>query len=942
MADRSFGILVELKDRFTKPLRGLTAPIENAKRELKSLEQAGRDLTWAEKYQGQLDKLQPSLSAARENQAKLAAEIAATENPSKRLLAQFEKANRKLSELEAREHEYTAALEQARESLRQAGVDTEDLAQARSQLAERTDQARAKTLLFNNALRAVNVRDTANQYKTLASHLLVLKTAMAAVTAAVVGLAPHLAKIGAAYGMTLATFASTAQVSAVTKEMLKLSETTGASTQALQEWRFAARFEGMDTDLGEFGDVGKIFQDIAEKTKALGTKDGEDFAVALQKIGLKSSEIKKLKPDEVMMRLGAALNKSKLSGQQQVELLNEISDGYGNLLPLIRNYGTQMTEIRDYANQVGAIQTPAQLERMKQTTRELSFWKLGLEGVMVRLSAVGSNVVNTLGPNVRQLFIDAQTPIAEWSAKVDVALKRFKAEWDRTGSLGEALKLSFKAFYPTLSGFLSGAAQFGRGYGDAFIAPMLDSLKKGYARIGEAMGSGGGIEAKGRALGEAMRPMTAIVDEVANAVAFLIENVRYLKSISDFTPLGMLINSLSTLRSILDVVGEGVKKFGQALGLIDPNSQSSGFSVLLGTLMALAAAAFANKLALGLLGAGFSALRFALSPLMPVLSVLRFGLLFLSNPIGRLAAIFGVLQRALIVVRIAFAVLSVAIRANPIGLAITAIAMGAMLIYRNWEAIAGFFKNLWSRVTATFTQFRARIAGMSWGQIALTIAQGFASLPAKLFQIAVQAIGQLAIGILSKLGLIDSNTARIMQSMVDSFANLPSKLMDIGMQAMAGLANGIMSAGKRALDAAKAIASEIGSSIKGFFDIRSPSRLMHGYGANISQGLAVGIMSNQHAAVRSANQLAEKVRAGVVVSLADARKARASRSALPVRESLRDALINRASNHAGKQEVGGEIRVKLDVPAHVIAAAKVSKPSGQAVGITANVGRVSW
>ena len=71
MADRSFGILVELKDRFTKPLRGLTAPIENAKRELKSLEQAGRDLTWAEKYQGQLDKLQPSLSAARENQAKL-------------------------------------------------------------------------------------------------------------------------------------------------------------------------------------------------------------------------------------------------------------------------------------------------------------------------------------------------------------------------------------------------------------------------------------------------------------------------------------------------------------------------------------------------------------------------------------------------------------------------------------------------------------------------------------------------------------------------------------------------------------------------------------------------------------------------------------------------------------------------------------------------------
>lgn len=561
---------------------------------------------------------------------------------------------------------------------------------------------------------------------------------------------------------------------------------------------------------------------------------------------------------------------------------------------------------------------------------------------MVRLSEVGSNVVNTLGPHVRQLFVDAQKPIEEWSRRVDSAIKKFKRDWDSTGSLGDALALSFKDFYPTLYGFLSGAVDFGRGYGEAFIGPMLDSLKAGYARIGDAMGSGGGIEAKGRALGELMRPMTVIIDEVANAIAFLIENVRYLKSVSDFTPLGMLINSLSTLRSILGVVGDGVKMLGQTLGLIDPDSKASGFTVLLGSLIALSAAAFANKLALGLLGAGFSALRFALSPLMPVLSVLRFGLLFLSNPIGRLAAAFGILQRALVVVRIAFAVLSVAIRANPIGLAITAIAMGAMLIYRNWGAIAGFFRNLWARVTATFTQFRARIAGMSWGQIALTIAQGFASLPAKLFQIAVQAIGQLAIGILSKLGLIDSNTARIMQSMVDSFANLPSKLMDIGMQAMAGLANGIISKGKQALDAAKNIASEIGSTIKGFFKMRSPSRLMMEYGANITQGLAAGIISNQPAAVRSANQLSEKIREGVVVSLADARKARGGRSALPARESLRDALASRTSNHVAKQEVGGEIRVKLDVPAHVTASAKVTKPSGQGVGITANVGRVSW
>ena len=946
MAERAFGILVELKDRFTRPLRGFVAPIENAKRELKSLEQAGRELKWAEKYQDKLSRLQPSLQAARENQARLAEAMAATENPSRQLTREYEKATQKLAALEIKEREYTNAINQSREALRQAGVDTEDLSRAREQLADRTDQVRARTLAFHNVFKSVEgIRNTAKEYKTLAAHLMLVKTAMAAATAAAVGLAPHLAAVGAAYGMSLATFASTANIAAVSKELQGLSATTGANAQALQEWRLAARFEGIDTKIGEYGDMSKVFTDLKAQTDKIGTKEGKEFAASLKEIGLSAKSLKDQSPDVALLKIGEALDKSKLTQQQKTDFLSGISDDAGKLLPLLQKNSQAFAEIRDYANKVGAIQTPEQLERMKQTNHELSFWKLGLEGVQVRLSAVGSNVVNTLGPNVRQLFVDAQKPIAEWSAKVDVALKKFKVDWDNTGSLGDALKLSFKTFYPTLYGFLSGASAFGRGYGEAFINPMLDSLKAGYARIGEAMGSGGGIEAKGRALGELMRPMTAVIDEVSKALAFLIENFRYLKSVTDFTPLGVFVNHLGEIRAVLDFVGEGIKKLGQAFGLIDPNSTASGFTVLLGTLGALAAATLANKLALGAIGAAFSAVSFAVSPLISVFSVgktvvgalihplelkakvlarllpwverLKAGWLSTIAVLGRvgpfmigigtrIAGAFRAMgnaalwlgRMALPVVGRAILFVGRALLLNPIGLLITAIAAGGYLIYRNWSTIKPMLVSFWESVKAKWNGF------LTW----------VSAMPAKI---------------------------------VGFFASLPGEMLEIGANIVNGLIDGI----KAKWASAKEYVSGLASDVKGWFasplGIQSPSRVFMGFGHNIGDGLTIGIAAKHKQAIAAARGLSDGVRkqmqTGVVVSLAEARKKRdAQQSALPQRETLANALSHRAGAGASKQEVGGEIRVRIDAPAGYNTSAKVSKPVGSKVGITANVGRMSW
>lgn len=386
MTDRSFGILIELKDRFSQGLRNLSAPIENAKKELKQLEQAGRELKWAEKYQDKLQRLQPSLTAARETQARLAAQIAATENPTKKLTREYEKPNQKLAALEAKEREYTAQLEHSTDALHRAGIDTADLAAARDQLAQHTDHARAKTLGFNSALKSIDVRDTAQQFSGLSAKLLIVKTAMASLSAAAVGLAPHLAAVGGAVGMSMATFAATSHIAKMSKEMDGLAETSGMTTQRLREIQLLSGFSGLDRKVGEVGDIAKSFGAVNDRIMEIGQtgKKNKDFAESLDEIGINVDKLRNKRPDEVLMQISDAIDKTNATAREKEHMFEKIvGKDSSALLPLLKQKSAEFAEARHYIAAVGAIQTEGQVEAMRRTNRELSFFKIGLDGVAI-------------------------------------------------------------------------------------------------------------------------------------------------------------------------------------------------------------------------------------------------------------------------------------------------------------------------------------------------------------------------------------------------------------------------------------------------------------------------------------------------------------------------------------------------------------------------------
>lgn len=268
------------------------------------------------------------------------------------------------------------------------------------------------------------------------------------------------------------------------------------------------------------------------------------------------------------------------------------------------------------------------------------------------------------------------------------------------------------------------------------------------------------------------------------------------------------------VKSVIGLVG------GLLLGKLAVLGVAYGFKLLLSPLIAVKTVFQAVSARWSLLQAAWQGGRFA--PLISGLKSIGAG----AASVGRAAALFG---RGLAMtfigpVKLAGQVvlwLGRALLMNPIGLAITAIAAGAYLIYRYWAPIKGFFTALWAQVRSAFT------AG-------------------------VGAVSRLIAG-WSPLGLFRDALAGVMKyfgmEMPKSFSGFGGMLID-------GLVSGI----KAKLTSAREAIVSFGGSIKGWFTstlgIQSPSRVFMGFGDNIAQGAAIGITRTAPLAARAVTGMA--------------------------------------------------------------------------------------
>lgn len=150
-----------------------------------------------------------------------------------------------------------------------------------------------------------------------------------------------------------------------------------------------------------------------------------------------------------------------------------------------------------------------------------------------------------------------------------------------------------------------------------------------------------------------------------------------------------------------------------------------------------------------------------------------------AGTLGRMLG--GMLRNGLMMAGRAVLFLGRMLLMNPIGLAVTAIAGAAYLIYRYWEPISAFFKNLWSQVSQAFNAgWEALNNAVSGGVVGITALLLDWSPFGVLYSIFADAVSELGIqlpGSLSELGgvIIDA----LVKGLISYFPELKNVLETI-------------------------------------------------------------------------------------------------------------------------------------------------------------------
>ncbi len=244
----------------------------------------------------------------------------------------------------------------------------------------------------------------------------------------------------------------------------------------------------------------------------------------------------------------------------------------------------------------------------------------------------------------------------------------------------------------------------------------------------------------------------------------------------------------------------------------------------------------AKMLGVGLLGIATSLVVIGgalavFSPLILGMLSLRLIMASTSTAAGLFSRVFAtapmvlnVLKSALMGVGRVILFLGRALLMNPIGLLITAIAVAAYLIYKNWGPVSAFFSELWTNIKAIFAPIGAWFGGR------ITEAK-------TAFSGGIQGMSALIIN-WSPIGLFYAAFAKVMSWFG---IDLPAKFTGFGGMIIDGLVNGI----KSGFNKLKTIWAEVTSYIPTFFQkeqkIRSPSRVMAGLGGHIMGGLGLGL-----------------------------------------------------------------------------------------------------
>lgn len=197
------------------------------------------------------------------------------------------------------------------------------------------------------------------------------------------------------------------------------------------------------------------------------------------------------------------------------------------------------------------------------------------------------------------------------------------------------------------------------------------------------------------------------------------------------------------------------------------------------------------------------------------------------------------------IVRVAWAALGVAATANPLGLAIKAIAVLAGIVWANWDKIGPLFSGLWSNISNAASSAWGTIKGLWDGATAF-----FSGIWTQIQDAFSGGIGSVVALLVnwSPVGLIYKGISAALSSLG---VELPGKFSELGSMLIKGLVSGIGSMGSAVKGAIGDVADNTIGWFKEKLGIKSPSRVFLGLGQMVGAGAAQGIGSTAKAVGRA-------------------------------------------------------------------------------------------
>ena len=253
--------------------------------------------------------------------------------------------------------------------------------------------------------------------------------------------------------------------------------------------------------------------------------------------------------------------------------------------------------------------------------------------------------------------------------------------------------------------------------------------------------------------------------------------------------------------------------------------------------------------------------------------------------------------------------IGMALMANPIGIAVAAIAGAAYLIYRNWDGIASWFRNRWNDVKQAFSGGIAGVGKLlvNWSPFGLIYKAASKLLswfgidmPANLTGAVGKMMGGLVSGVRNAFGSVTQVFTGLFDQVKTAFSgglagigklilnwsplglfykafsktlswfgvDLPASFTGFGGQILDGLVGGITGGLKKVKDTISNAGEQTIGWFKSVLGIKSPSRVFMGAGRDTLEGYRKGLQQQEPEALKQVSGFGKRVRrvgAGIAI-----------------------------------------------------------------------------